>query len=453
MNRTHPNRILIAILSFYFLVPVYRPAVQAEPDPFPVYSSIQPNVAFWIKIFTQHTSEYAVIHDNQELTRIYTVIQLVKSEHRGSKKINRLRIKKSKERYKSILSNLMLGKAPVGPTEQRVAELFGPDAKAEDYRKGMENIRGQIGLKDRFRAGIIRSGAYINEIKQIFRKADLPEDLAYLPHVESSFNPNAYSKSGAVGTWQFTRPTGKLFLKVGDTIDERRDPMLSSHAAAQFLCQNYLKLKNWPMAITAYNHGANGMLRAKRSHGSYESILENYESRSFGFASRNFYSEFLAAREIAGNYRKYFGDLKLASPGKTREVILTGYVSLPELAQYLKITLADLRKLNPAFRQSIFRGQKYVPKGYPLQLPDRNNENWNAVFSKLPDKFYRQKQRRSRVYIVRRGDTAGKIARRHGVTLSALIAANNLNSRATIYVNQKIKIPLQAEKTMLIAKT
>ena len=106
-----------------------------------------------------------------------------------------------------------------------MAELFGPDAKAADFRSAMYNIRCQVGQKDRFEEGLIRSGAYIEEIKQIFRDADLPEDLAYLPHVESSFNPKAYSKFGAAGMWQFTRSTGRRFMKIDYTIDERRDPI------------------------------------------------------------------------------------------------------------------------------------------------------------------------------------------------------------------------------------
>lgn len=105
--------------------------------------------------------------------------------------------------------------------------------------------------KDRFRDGLIRSGAYIDEIKRIFRSQGLAEDLAYLPHVESSFNPKAYSKFGASGMWQFTRSTGKHYMKVGYTIDERRDPIISSHAAAKLLRHNYQKLHNWPLALTA----------------------------------------------------------------------------------------------------------------------------------------------------------------------------------------------------------
>ena len=445
MNLTPKRLILIATLGVVLTAPFHPSIVQTKSDPFPVYPCIQPNVAFWIKIFTEYSSEYAVIHDKKEMTRIYDIIKLVDSNHHDSRRINRQRIKKSKEIYKAILVKLMRGEDPVGSMERHAAKLFGPDAEPEDFRSAISNIRFQIGLKDRFREGVIRSGAYIDEIKKIFRDEGLPEDLAYLPHVESSFNPNAYSKFGAVGTWQFTRSTGKRFMKIGYTIDERQDPMISSHAAAKLLRENYRKLKNWPMAITAYNHGTSGMLRAKRSWGSYEAIFKRYQGRIFGFASRNFYSEFLAARKIARNTHKYFGDLKLDLPLRSRELVLTGYVSLPELAQYLELNLSEIHKLNPALNNPVFRGEKYVPRGYRLRLPDVSNEDWEALISQLPDKLYRHKQKPSQIHTVRRGDTAGKIARYHGVKLNDLIAANNLDSRVTIYINQKIRIPLPTQ--------
>ncbi len=104
--------------------------------------------------------------------------------------------------------------------------------------------------------------------------------------------PSAYSKFGAAGIWQFTRSTGRRYMEVGYVLDERRDPIRATHAAAQLLKENYEKLGSWPLAITAYNHGAAGMARARQKHGDYPAIFKSYRSRTFKFASRNFYSEF-----------------------------------------------------------------------------------------------------------------------------------------------------------------
>ena len=138
----------------------------------------------------------------------------------------------------------------------------------------------------------------------------LPRELAALPHVESSFDPTAYSKVGAAGLWQFMPGTGRRFLRVNDAVDERLDPYRATEAAAQLLDYNYRLLGNWPLALTAYNHGAKACV-APRLHGHlrHRHHRAQYPSPSFGFASRNFYVSFLAALEIDRNPEKYFGSL------------------------------------------------------------------------------------------------------------------------------------------------
>jgi membrane-bound lytic murein transglycosylase D len=422
-----------------------------EPETFPVFDSIRPNVSFWEKIYTQYSTNQGVIHDKRNLGIIYDVIELKDPHRHGSRKINRERIKRAKKKYKRILVKLAGGEAPDGPEEQRVAVLFGEQAKPADFQHAMRNLRCQVGQKDPFRQGIVRSGAYLAEMKQIFRDSGLPEDLVYLPHVESSFNLKAYSKFGAAGIWQFTRSTGKNFMTVSYAVDERRDPILSTRAAARLLKRNYNKFRNWPMAITAYNHGVAGMLRAKRHKESYETIFNEYRSRIFRFASRNFYSEFLAAREVARDFRRYFGELVLDKPVQSQEVVLAGYGSLPEIARQLNLELAVLSNLNPALRHPVLRGQKYVPRGFHLKLPAQPDRDWQRVIAELAPKIYKNYQKRSRIYTVRKGDTAGEIARNHGVDLNDLIAANNLDARATIHIDQTIRIPLPGDRPPVLA--
>ena len=424
-----------------------------ESDSFPVYDSIRPNIAFWKKIYSEYSTAQGVIHDKQDLGIIYDVIELEDRDHYGNKKINRDRIKASKKKYKLILTKLARGEAPAGSEEQRVADLFGVNAKPADFQAAMRNLRCQVGQKDPFRQGIIRSGAYLQEIKQIFRDSGLPEDLAYLPHVESSFNPQAYSKFGAAGIWQFTRSTGKRYMTVSYAVDERRDPIISSHAASRLLEANFKKFQNWPMAITAYNHGVAGMLRAQSRKGDYETIFKDYRSRIFKFASRNFYAEFLAAREVARNYRVYFGELALDKPAKSQEVVMAGYSSLPEIARQLELELHVLRHLNPALRDPVVRGQKYVPRGFSLRLPVHSDRDWQMVIAELAPKIYKNYQKQTQIYTVQKGDTAAEIARMHGVNLNDLIAANNLDTRATIYIDQNLRIPIAGEQPPVLASS
>jgi membrane-bound lytic murein transglycosylase D len=439
------------LMMALFLWPGLCRGLESEADPFPMPQCIQPNVNFWVKVYSEYHSGQGIIHDNQDLDIVYGVVEIENQDRPGAGKINKARIKAAKKYYQTLLERLARGGVPSGPEEQRVADLFGPDAKPADFRRSAHRIRCQVGQKDRFREGLIRSGAYLDEIKQIFREHGLPVDLAYLPHVESSFNPDAYSKFGAAGAWQFTRSTGKQYMTVGYTVDERRDPIRSSHAAARLLKSNYEKLRDWPMAITAYNHGAAGMMRAQRKMGSYAAIFKNYRSRIFRFASRNFYSEFLAAREVAKNYHHHFGDLELQAPLKTTAVKLAGFVALPQLAQQLDVDMDLLRKLNPALRQPVFTGQKYAPKGYHLRLPADEERNWENLMADLPPEVFRYDQKHGRLYTVRRGDTAGDIARLHGIRLTDLMAANDLDRRATVYVNQNLRIPLPEDSKPQLA--
>jgi len=420
-------------------------ASQAAADPFPRYASIEPNVAFWTKIYSQYPTTKVVIHDSDDLRIIYDVITVKPYDAPGARKTNRDRTKRAKAKYKNILKGLAANPKHKGKDHQRIAALFGPNADSRTFRRASQQVRSQLGQKDRFQAGLIRSGAYLDQIRTILKSNGVPEDLAYLPHVESSFNPSAYSKFGAAGIWQFTRSTGRLYMKVGYVLDERRDPIRATHAAAQLLKANYEKLGSWPLAITAYNHGAAGMARARQKHGDYPAIFDAYRSRTFKFASRNFYSEFLAARQVASDYTAYFGPLRLAKPTPSHTVTLKGYARLQDLSDHFNVSPETIRKMNPALRAPVFNDQKYLPKGYHLRLPPETALSGTAVAA-LPDFLYKSAQKPSRFYTVQRGDTAGRIARTHGVRLSDLILANNLSTRATIYPKQTLRIPLPGEK-------
>ena len=433
----------------------FVPSVDAGKELFPEYDCIRPNVAFWKKVYSEYPSTKGLIHDVHDLRIIYEVIDLVEADAPGARKINKKRVKKVKAKYNTILQKLASGKKTGSAEEKRVAALFGPHSGKAAFRAAHNNIRLQRCQQNRFREGLIRSGAYLAEIKRIFKSYGLPEDLAYLPHVESSFNYKAYSKFGAAGIWQFTRSTGKRYMTVDYTLDERRDPIRATYAAARYLKNNYGLLGDWPTAITSYNHGESGMLRAKKKFGSYDNIFKKYKGGYFKFASRNFYSEFLAAREIAKDHVGYFGSLKLEKPVASREVKLRGYTPIQSLADYFQVDMKRLRAMNPAIRQPVYNGQKYVPKGYSLRLPMQKGRDMNLLAAAMPADMFKLNQKRSRFYRVQRGDTAGLVARRNRVKLSNLILANQLDRRATIYVGQNLRIPALGEAVTLasVAKT
>lgn len=442
MQKRIIQSLLMAGAIFFIVGGVLIGKVFAASDPFPVYECLKSNVAFWKKVYTQYSSKQGILHDSSDVSVIYEIIDLVDQQKPNARKINEARIRESKRKYENIVEKLAREESPSAPEENRIAALFGPTAVRRDFLTAKENLRCQIGQMDRFQEGLIRSGAFLEEIKEIFESYGLPADLAYLPHVESSFNHDAYSKFGAAGIWQFMRSTGKRFMEIGYTIDERRDPIRSSHAAAKLLKGNYQTLGDWPTAITAYNHGLSGMLRAKQSLGGYEEIFRRYQSQLFKFASRNFYAEFLAARDVAKNYRQYFGQLELNKPAKYHEIVLTSYLPIGDLVRNSDLDADVIRRLNPALREPVYKGQKYIPKGYSLRLPVAPEE----VPSELSQQIYKSEQKRSLFYTVQRGDTARDVARIHGIELSQLTLANSLDNKATIYAGQNLRIPASDEK-------
>src|SRR5690606_34812377 len=205
--------------------------------------------------------------------------------------------------------------------------------------RAAESVRFQLGQADRFREGIVRSGAWRDYIAATFEQMDVPVELAALPHVESSFNTYAYSKVGAAGMWQFMRSTGRRFLRIDAAVDERLDPYKATQAAARFLQQNYIVLDSWPLAVTAYNHGPGGMRRAREQLGTSDitTIVRNYNSRTFGFASRNFYVAFLAAVEIDADPQKFFGPIRRNPPDASRVLTLPAYVPASRLVAALEV--------------------------------------------------------------------------------------------------------------------
>ncbi len=235
-------------------------------------------------------------------------------------------------------------------------------------------------------------------------------------------------------------------MRVDHVVDERRDPFLATIAAARLLQANYETTKTWPLAITAYNHGASGMNRAVRKLGTRDisTILDRYQSRTFGFASRNFYTEFLAALEVENDYERYFGPVQKDPPEDPEIVVLDHYYKAKTLAGTFGVTLEALREANGALLRPVWSGQKYVPKGYGLRLPrDPLRDSPRVILARIPAGERFAKQVRDRQYRVKRGDTLSGIARRFGVRQSELMALNRLRNRNHLRIGQVLNLPIR----------
>ncbi len=415
---------------------------------FSIPRGLENAVGFWTKVYTEYTTHHAILHDSEDLSVIYEVIYL--GEKRLGHRARSAKVNPVRRKYQKILRKLAKRKGTLGLTseERRVSRLV-----KGSYSRAARKIRAQIGQKDRFREGIGRSGKYMDGIQREFRLQRMPEELTVLPHVESSFQVNAYSSAGAAGVWQFTRRTGRLFMKIGYSVDERRDPIISANAAARLLKSNYDQLGSWPLAITAYNHGVNGMKRAQRRYGNnIVKIIKHYKSRTFGFASRNFYAEFLAALGIIKNHKKYFPKVVMEKPRKTVSTRLKYYVHIDDLVNNLGMTKAEIADYNPALREPVISGKKRIPKLFLLQAPANKVSNLGRKIASLPSSHRFSKQVRSRWYTVRRGDTLSRIARRMKTSIRALKVSNNINNQHRIYKGQVLEMPWGARAVKKSAK-
>ena len=428
-------RILAALM-----VLLTTPAVASGLLPSP--AGLQTEITFWKRIFAEVPSTEALVHDSRYLGVVYEVAQIPP----GTSPSGRRRIADQvRGKYRKLLNELaQSSRSNLNREQQRVLAMWSANVSSDDLQQAARRIRFQQGLADRFHDGMVRSGAWKPHIVANLQASGVPTELVALPHVESSFNPEARSHVGASGLWQFTRSTGQRFMQIDHVVDERRDPFLSSEAAAKLLAYNYSILESWPLAITAYNHGVAGMRRAVKKLGTndIEDIIRNYDGRTFGFASRNFYVAFLAALEIDQNAERYFGPLSLDAPGKDILVKTPDYIAATTLQIAFRLTASELRSYNPALMPSVWDGTKYIPKGFRLRLPEYAvSTGATRVFAAIPDNKRFNGQTPDLYHKVRRGESLSVIAARYDTSIQELVSLNGLRSRHRIRSGQTLRLP------------
>ena len=328
---------------------------------FPCPDELKPRVLFWIDVFTQHGDDTIILHDSENPQRVYRVI---KTTARCSRRKEARSIKNAKANVRKQLLQIA-DKRAQGVTQfsgekQHLAELVKNEKPAE-IRRAAERIRCQGGVADQFLRALERHGRYGPMVVSTLKKAGLPTDIQYLPFVESSYRPTAYSRVGAAGMWQIMPRTAlTLGLNISSTVDERLDPELASAAAARYFLNSRQKLGNtarniksakkyshYPFVITSYNYGVAGMLRAMDKVGpDYMDVLNKYKARGFQIAVKNFYSSFLAARHVAKNADVYYPNHKVAPPLSVDVVTIKTPASIDRLKSVFSVAEETLKKYN-----------------------------------------------------------------------------------------------------------
>ena len=341
---------------------------------FPVPAEIQDNVDFWRHVYGVWSRSEVAIHDDEHLGVIYEVTRIPGLTQASYSQLQQAWLKDRVDHYRFRLADLeqrVRNNQPLTADDKALLEKFKRAGGVGALYGASERVRAQRGIREKFRRGVEISGRYDRTFREIMRRHGVPEDLAFLPHVESSFQTNARSSVGAGGVWQFMPTTGRQYMSINGHVDERFDPILAADGAARYLSEAHRRLGSWPLAITSYNHGQGGMANAKAQHGNdIGRIVKDYKGPAFGFASRNFYAEFMAAREVASHAERYFPEgIRYEQPWNHDRIALRDSMPAYHLAQHYGTSKQQLAELNLHWRDSVIQADGHLPAGTTVWLP------------------------------------------------------------------------------------
>lgn len=359
--------------------------------------------------------------------------------------------------------------------------------------------------RDRFEMWLKRSERFLPEVRVIFAEYGLPHDLIYLPFLESGYNPMAYSRAGAGGMWQFMPRTGQSFGMTFDWwVDQRRDPRMSTHAAAAYLSRLYDMFGDWNLALAAYNAGEGRISRAMQRSGTDNYFDLAAINNLLALETRHYVPKFMAMLKIIQNLEELgFDPIDWDNTPKLAEIEIKGGTDLVALANSCGMNWDTFRQLNPAFRRQVSPpGMKltiFVPEEkratvqaylkQPTAAPFsgfhryqvRRGDSWYVLASRFDtpiDVLKRINNRTSNTlrigesvmvpaspaavaaaqqtggasatrerasqranHVIQSGDTLWSLSRRHGVTVQTLAQANGITTGSTLRVGQRLYIP------------
>ena len=424
---------------------------------FPCPDALRRRVDFWIDVYGRWRTNDAILHDAQRPHRVYKIIKGKVCGTNGNTQFIKEQKRQIRLRLERIATLIERKKTITQAKDKHYLNMF-PERSPAVLRRATRNLRCQSGNKDGFRNALRRFGTYGPIVRRVLKDAGLHQDIQYLPFVESSYNPEAYSRVGAAGMWQIMPRTAReLGLELNATMDERLDPEAASWAAARYLKDSKKNLtvaarskkanvsdsELTPFVITSYNYGVNGMRRAIKKLGpDFLTVLNRYRTKKFRVAVKNFYAGFLAARHVAQNSKRFFGSYSKGRPLRYDTIMLRSSVSIDRIRAVFGISLSRLKSLNPALTRFVWHGWREIPGGYPLRLPLRQG-GWAdkiAYLHSLPPEADRGTPKR---YTVRSGDTACAIASAFRVKCRDLIDMNRLGRQAVIRVGQSVQIPMR----------
>ena len=290
-------------------------------------------------------------------------------------------------------------------------------------------------IKEKFSVWLSRSGKYLDMMKEILKEKDVPEDIVFLPLIESGFSPNAYSPARAAGFWQFIASTAKRYgLEIDWWRDERRDPVKSTVAAANYLKDLYGMFGSWNLAMAAYNAGEGKILKAlnKTKAEDYWSLLKTNHIKN---ETKDYVPKFIAASMIANSPQSYgFDDLEYHAPLNYDVVTVESPVDLAVIAECAETSEEMIKELNPELRR--WCTPPDIPE-YTLRIPEGKKDAFNENLSQIPG----EKRFSADVYTVRKKDTFKRISRKTGIPVQVILDMNDMGRIIPLKLGAKIYLP------------
>ena len=376
--------ITIFLLSF-----LSNPFLWASKEElFPVPNGMQPDVDFWSKVYREWDTHQVVFYDSKSKI-VYDVQDLpVVSKELSASKYKK-EVKDHRSKIEAVIKKIK-GKESIDKANQLESKIYDVIKKndllvVEDL---LDRLKQQSGLRTHFEQGINNSGRYMQDMKAVLKAYGLPEELIAIVFVESLFTLNATSHAGASGPWGIVKETGlRLGIHINRFTDERVDPIFATWAAARYLKQAFDSLGAWPLAITSYNYGFAGMMRASKNLNTKDlSIIHKlHDSPIYKYASKSYYPEFLAALDCLKNQERYFPKAKKQPLWKYELVQVKRPASAVDLASYQVINSDQLSNFNPSLSKMTINGKEVIPPEYSLRVPEGMGKAFYKNLKKVPE--------------------------------------------------------------------